>query len=524
MPRRRWIVWTLGILVVLVVLATIVAALIDEPMRRAIEQAMNDQLDGYTATIRALDFHPIGFSVELFDVVVVQQKHPDPPVIRLERLAASVHWAALLRGKLVADFTLDRPRVHVDRTHVDKEAEDEVPVDERGWQDALQAVYPLKINRFEVNGGHVTYIEAAGARPVTIQALDIVANEIRNVRSGPGQYPSPLRLDAVVFDTGRLAIRGDADFLRKPHVAVKGRLDLVGVPLDALRPVLARWGVAVTQGTLSASGTTEWAPDVKVAELERVAVDGLRADWVYRPRTAAPAKQAARKTAEAASEVSNDPGMMLRARRVEVNDATVGFVNRQTTPEYRVFLAGTQLVIENVSNHRTEGTATARLTGRFMGSGATTVTAAFRPEVRGPDFDLDVRIENTDMRTMNDLLRAHAGIDVVSGVFSVFSEIRVQNRRVDGYVKPLFRDLDVHARQQDAQKGFFAELKERAADVLGKVLKNEPREEVATVTRISGPLQNPNPSTWQALLNLVRNAFFDAILPGFERQRRARDD
>jgi hypothetical protein len=254
-------------------------------------------------------------------------------------------------------------------------------------------------------------------------------------------------------------------------------------------------------------------------------VAGLRADWVYRPQTAAPAKEAVRETAEAAGEVTNDPGMLLRARRVEMTDATVGFVNRQARPEYRVFLSEASLVLENVSNHRREGTATAQLRGQFMGSGATTVTATFRPEVRGPDFEIDARIENTDMRTMNDLLRAHGRFDVVSGVFSVYSEVSVQNRRIDGYVKPLFRDLDVHDQAQDRDKPFGARLRERAVELLGKVLKNQPRDEVATVASLKGPVQNPQSSTLQIVLNLVRNAFFDAILPGFQREsRRSLDD
>jgi hypothetical protein len=31
-------------------------------------------------------------------------------------------------------------------------------------------------------------------------------------------------------------------------------------------------------------------------------------------------------------------------------------------------------------------------------------------------------------------------------------------------------------------------------------------------------LDNPKASTWEALVGLLRNAFFKAILPGFERE------
>jgi hypothetical protein len=217
--------------------------------------------------------------------------------------------------------------------------------------------------------------------------------------------------------------------------------------------------------------------------------------------------------------VSNAPNVVLKARRVGVKDATLGFVNEGVQPRYRVFLSATNLEVENFANQLTEGTAVARLSGRFMGSGDTTVTASFRPETNGPDFEVNARIENTDLRRMNDMLRAHAKVDVTSGLFSVYSELRVKNGRVDGYVKPLFRDLKVYSPEQDEDKGLGQKIKEKATDIAAKVLRNRPREEVATVAPIAGPLQDPKASTWQTLVGLVQNAFFRAILPGFLRER-----
>src|SRR5262249_6473308 len=157
--------------------------------------------------------------------------------------------------------------------------------------------------------------------------------------------------------------------------------------------------------------------------------------------------------------------------------------------------------------------------GRFMGSGASSLSATFRPERDGPDFDVQARVENTDLAALNDVLRAHAKVDVVSGVFSTFAELHVKNRRVTGYVKPLFHDLQVYDPAQDENKPVGQKLKEKVADVVGKVLRNRPRADVVTVTPVDGPLDNPKASTWEALLGLVRNAFFKAILPGFERER-----
>lgn len=35
---------------------------------------------------------------------------------------------------------------------------------------------------------------------------------------------------------------------------------------------------------------------------------------------------------------------------------------------------------------------------------------------------------------------------------------------------------------------------------------------------LSGPISNPDASNFQVVLNLIENAFFDAILPGFREE------
>jgi hypothetical protein len=49
-----------------------------------------------------------------------------------------------------------------------------------------------------------------------------------------------------------------------------------------------------------------------------------------------------------------------------------------------------------------------------------------------------------------------------------------------------------------------------------KLLKNHPRDQVATKAEISGRTDNPNVSTVDVVTRLVQNAFFKAILPGFD--------
>ena len=162
--------------------------------------------------------------------------------------------------------------------------------------------------------------------------------------------------------------------------------------------------------------------------------------------------------------------------------------------------------------------AKASARGLFMGKGKATASATFRPEAKGPDFDLKVAIEDTPLVTMNDLLRAYGKFDVTAGVFSFFTELSVRNNHIEGYVKPLFRDMQVYDKRQDAEKSFFRKTYEKLVGGISKLLENPPRDEVATKADISGPVQNPNSNTWQVIGRLIQNAFFKAILPGFDEQ------
>jgi len=192
-------------------------------------------------------------------------------------------------------------------------------------------------------------------------------------------------------------------------------------------------------------------------------------------------------------------------------------VNESASKPYRVFLADTDLQLSNFSNQFAEGLAQARLKAKFMGSGITTVTADFRPETEGPDFDLYIKIEETKLTTLNDVLRAYGDFDVVAGEFSLITELHVKNRQITGYVKPFFKDMDVYDRRQDKKQGVGHRFYEKMVGGVAGFFENQPRQEIATKADISGPVGDPQTNTWQIIGAVIRNAFFKAILPNFEK-------
>ena len=123
-------------------------------------------------------------------------------------------------------FSNRRSHIHFDLRQFVQEAKDPTPIKDKGWQDALQAAYPLKIDRFAIRNGDLTYVDKGPYKPLHITKLNFTTENIRNVKSAKGVYPSPVHLEGVVFDKGNAKFKGDADFLAKPHIALKGDLEL----------------------------------------------------------------------------------------------------------------------------------------------------------------------------------------------------------------------------------------------------------------------------------------------------------
>jgi hypothetical protein len=104
---------------------------------------------------------------------------------------------------------------------------------------------------------------------------------------------------------------------------------------------------------------------------------------------------------------------------------------------------------------------------------------------------------------------------VADGLFSVFAELTVQGGKVEGYLKPLFRNLKVSDKEKDKNKSFGKRVELHLLQFLVSVFRNRSTQKVATVVRISGSTSDPQASEWEAILKLIGNGFAHGVLPGF---------
>jgi hypothetical protein len=481
------------------------------------ERRINAPLKGYSVRLPGLHFQPIGLSLTLKGMTVFQQANPEPPIARFPVLHFGISWREILRGKVVGEVEAERPEVRIDLRQYRTEAASAVPLKERGWQQAVEAIYPFKINALEIENGSFTYIDQDPDKPLRLTRMNLAASNIRNVRLPDNVYPSSFRMETAIFGTGRGIVEGNANFLAEPYLGVNARMKLTDVPLEYFRPVVARTNLSIRSGTFSGSGSIEYAPNVKTAHLDNLAVQGMEVDYVHSARTAEAEKRRAEVVGKAVKEAPRSE-MLFRVDRLRLSRCSVGMRNENADPAYRVFLTDADLRLTNLSNKFSQGPAEMELKGKFMGSGPTVVNARFRPEISGPDLDLQIKIENTRMADMNELFRAYGNFDVTEGLFSFYSELQVRNEAISGYIKPFFKDMKVYDERTDREKTGFRQMYEMLVGGVARLLESRHRGEVAAKADVSGPVARPRLSNWQIIGKLIENAFFKTILPGFEKE------
>jgi hypothetical protein len=106
---------------------------------------------------------------------------------------------------------------------------------------------------------------------------------------------------------------------------------------------------------------------------------------------------------------------------------------------------------------------------------------------------------------------------VAAGQFSLFAELSIKDGDMNGYAKPMFANLEVYNYQKDKNTDVLHQTKELLIGGASHLFKNSSTQRVATEVDLKGKLTSPDVSTWQAVVQVLHNAFIEAILPGFDR-------
>lgn len=208
--------------------------------------------------------------------------------------------------------------------------------------------------------------------------------------------------------------------------------------------------------------------------------------------------------------------------RVEVVDGELHYRDPDADPPVDVALRSLDLVARDLTNRpdaSAERPAEIAVDAVAFETGRLRANARFDPFAERPDLTLDLRLEGVDLTALDDFFRAYGGVDVEAGRFDLYVEARAREGRFDGYVKPLLRDVDVlRAAQEQAEQGPFATAWEAFVGGVAELVRNQPEEQIGTRIPLSGRFEDPDIGVWGALVELLRNAYVEALQPQLERE------
>ena len=366
--KHRVLFWVGGIFATLIVALFVASFFLDDIVRARTQSAMNQKLKGYHVALAHAHLQLVGGILTLNGLKVIQQAHPHPPVADVPMMRFHIQVKELFSRRVVADVLLSHPKVHVDQTQLVAEKKDKVPLRQKGWQDALEAAYPFKINRFTIDDGDVVYIQDAVNPPLHLANLNFTTDNIRNIHAPNNVYPSRFHANLVIFGTGRATIDGHANFLEEPFPGARAQYTIANVPLSAFDPEIRQINIEVSGGRLSSNGLLEYSPKVTRVDVDNATIDGVGIGYVHSPATKEAEAKRVKETGKQIEKQNNRPAVDISVRDFDITHSNFSFTDKTTNPNYRLFINDTDLALKNLSNHQTHGPADLTLRGKFMGS------------------------------------------------------------------------------------------------------------------------------------------------------------
>lgn len=203
-----------------------------------------------------------------------------------------------------------------------------------------------------------------------------------------------------------------------------------------------------------------------------------------------------------------------------VHRGSIHFRAFDTKPPVDVYLSQVEASIENLTNINDEITpliATVKAEALAMDQARLQYQMKLNPFSYRPTFELAVRLLALDVTKTNALARAYGDFDFEKGWFDLVVELKSQEGAVEGYVKPIFRDLKVLSLRKDIREdnvlNFFWET---LVGATAELLKNQPRNQFATLVPLRGTVEDTRTDILVLIGNVLRNAFIRAYLPRLE--------
>jgi hypothetical protein len=214
-----------------------------------------------------------------------------------------------------------------------------------------------------------------------------------------------------------------------------------------------------------------------------------------------------------------DDLMPLQVNRCEIKDGVVKYKDEKSKPAVDIQMDQVYVLAQNLRNsYDSSSVLPASVHARAaIYEGTLRFDAKLNPLADSPTFDMSAELQNTNLVKLNEFFQAYAKVDVNKGTFGMYTEVAAKDKKFTGYVKPIIKELDVLG-HEDRNDNFFRKVWEGFVGGVGEIFQNQPKDQLATKIPFKGNLDNPTTNVWQAIANILQNAFIQAIQPSIDNE------
>lgn len=208
--------------------------------------------------------------------------------------------------------------------------------------------------------------------------------------------------------------------------------------------------------------------------------------------------------------------MPLKPNTLVIQSGEVHYSEHYRKP--RIHLSMTDIHVEGENLENLKGitdtmpsklTLTAKLQGADL-------KAAVKLDRTGknPEAIVVASLSPLQLKTINPVLKTYTGFNVQQGTFSVFTNIKLKNNRLNGYAKPVVKNLQLVT--EDEKKPFLKRVAAKVVQAGVNLLERDETKKIVARVEISGKADNPDLSIWQVLGSAIAHAFGKSIQTGIE--------
>ena len=208
----------------------------------------------------------------------------------------------------------------------------------------------------------------------------------------------------------------------------------------------------------------------------------------------------------------------ITINRFEIDNGEVHYIDYSSKPNIDIAATNINAVasnLTNVDNKNTPLPSNITLTANTSGNGRINSEVKINVLKEIPDFDFSFKLEQMDLTYLKDFTDAYAKFTFKKGTLGISSELAMDDGNYDGYLKPVLdniRIIDLTSdTEREKKRGFFKKVWELIVGGTVAVVKNKPKDRLATRIPLKGDINGGEPFTWTLIINVFRNGFIKAF-------------